>query len=469
MGQRYMCGVGSVGLGEAAASDPMNAPMSSSASTVIGPSQGGERRIPGNTLFWAFQSYVVIAVACSSFFPILFRFQEHVVIILAVLCLGRCWLENVNPWIRSPLDLPLWLFITWVLCTVPFATDPSYSFAEWKKFVAQVVVLYWSLLVLHRRRQGDLPRHILWALVLGGAVLALYALVEFVDRGGTWKDRFVRAHAFGSDYNWLSTYMVMTIPVVGSLVVISRIAWVRGTELVALALTVAAQVFSYTRGGWLGHAAQGVTLALIVGGRRLALVVLGVLAMAGAGLLVASQVGFQKDTVDSTTVDTRLAVWAIGLREITTHPVVGIGYGNNSFIKKFPQYSPQVQAQVPDRERVIPAMHSTFLMVALGSGLPALVFFVWIFIALVRRLIPVPWLSDRGDRFTVMAVGIGLAVIGFGVRNLFDYMFMGSLAHVFWLLAAIGITVTSPNWRRLVTEQEQDDQQAVTPELQAPA
>lgn len=97
--------------------------------------------------------------------------------------------------------------------------------------------------------------------------------------------------------------------------------------------------------------------------------------------------------------------------------------------------------------RIIPAMHNTFLMVALGSGLPALLSFVWIFVALLRRLIPIPWRAAWNDRWSVLAAGIGLAVIGFAVRNLFDYMFMGSLAHIFWLLAAVGITVTGSAWR----------------------
>lgn len=389
----------------------------------------------------------MIAIACSSFVPVLFRYQEHTVIILIAFCLGMCALEKKSPWIRNPLDLPLWLFMIWVLCTVPFATDSAYSFAEWKKFVAQAGVFYWSLLVLDRCRRENLPQQILWALALTGAALAVYSLVDFVDRGGTWRDRYIRANAFGSDYNWLSTYMVMTIPVVGSLIVLGRLVWFRAAQALALALMGGAQLFSYTRGGWLGHAAQGIAFATIVGGRRLALWVLGLLAMAGAGLLVASQAGFQRDTVAASTVDTRLTVWAIGLRQVATHPVVGIGYGNNSFVKKFPEYSSEAQAQVSEGTRIIPAMHNTFLMVALGSGLPALLSFVWIFVALLRRLIPIPWRAAWNDRWSVLAAGIGLAVIGFAVRNLFDYMFMGSLAHIFWLLAAVGITVTGSAWR----------------------
>ncbi|NUQ56722.1 MAG: hypothetical protein HUU14_12605, partial [Dehalococcoidia bacterium] len=124
-------------------------------------------------------------------------------------------------------------------------------------------------------------------------------------------------------------------------------------------------------------------------------------------------------------------------------PLVGIGFGNNSFIKKFPEYAVEKQDHLPQRERIIPAMHNTFLMVTLGSGLPALLSFVWIFVALLRQLLPIarPERYDQAGR--LMALGIGLAVIGLAVRNLFDYMFMGSLAHIFWLLAAVGMTVTA--------------------------
>ncbi|QOJ36648.1 MAG: O-antigen ligase family protein [Nitrospira sp.] len=428
----------------------MNAPITQSAGFEGRPSRAVGVSLPGQALFWAFQSAVLVALACTSFFPILFRYQEHAVIILFVLCLGMCWAERSSPWIRTPLDVPIAVFVLWVLATVPFATDPAYSFAEWKKFVAQVLVYYWSLLVLHRRRRRELPQQVLSSLVAGAAALSSYAIIEFLARGGTWRDRFIRAHAFGSDYNWLSTYMVMTIPVVAGLVAVAARGRWRAVQAGALVLTGAAQLFSYTRGGWLGHAAQGVMAALMVGGRRLLLGVLGAIVLVGAGLVVASQVGLQKDTVDSTTVGTRLAVWSIGLREVAASPLVGIGYGNNSFVKKFPQYSLENQAGIPERERVIPAMHSTFLMVALGSGLPALAGLLWIFVALLRRLLPVPWVPATSDRRTWLAVAIGLAVLGFGVRNCFDYMFMGSLAHVFWLLAAVGVTLTNPTWHDLV-------------------
>ncbi|MCC6967295.1 MAG: O-antigen ligase family protein [Nitrospira sp.] len=447
----------------------MNITTSSSAHSLVGPAQASDRYGSARALFWGLQGYVMVALACSSFFPLLFRYQEHTIIILIVLSLGVCAGERTSPWVRTPLDLPLWCFMIWVLCTVPFATDPAYSFAEWKKFVAQAGVFYWSLLVLARCRHERLPQLVIQAFVIGAALLACYALVEFFQRGGTWRDRFIRAHAFGSDYNWLSTYMVVAIPVAGSLLVIGRLAWSRVAQALVLGITGAAQLFSYTRGGWLGHAAQGVTLALMIGGRRLVLGVLGLLAMIGAGLVVASHSGFQTDTVDVKTVDTRLMVWTIGLGEVATHPVTGIGFGNNSFVKRFPEYSVEKQEHLPVRDRIIPAMHNTFLMVTLGSGIPALLSFAWIFVALLRRLIPIPWTIGRDRATAVLAAGIGLAVIGFAVRNLFDYMFMGSLAHLFWLLAAVGITVTGPSHLSSVPGPTLDENQPVPAEGQTSA
>jgi hypothetical protein len=40
------------------------------------------------------------------------------------------------------------------------------------------------------------------------------ALVDFIDRGGNWQDRNIRAVVQGSDYNWLSTYLVLAMSIV---------------------------------------------------------------------------------------------------------------------------------------------------------------------------------------------------------------------------------------------------------------
>ena len=172
--------------------------------------------------FWTFQAYGLLGITFLSFFPRLFHFQEYAFFLLLAVALCLAWVERVNPWVRTPIDLPLLGFVGWVLCTVPFATDPSYSFSEWKKLVAQVLVFYWAMFVLRRCRPVELSRQIVWAVVLGSLVLTGYALVDFILRGGTWRDRIVRAGAPFSDYNWLSTYLVLVIPILIGWVVTHR-------------------------------------------------------------------------------------------------------------------------------------------------------------------------------------------------------------------------------------------------------
>jgi glucan phosphoethanolaminetransferase (alkaline phosphatase superfamily) len=83
-----------------------------------------------------------------SFFPQVFRLQEHLFFILFAVALILAWFEKSRMWIRTPFDMPLLCFVGWVLCTVPFAADPNYSFSEWRKVVAHILVFYWAMYLL---------------------------------------------------------------------------------------------------------------------------------------------------------------------------------------------------------------------------------------------------------------------------------------------------------------------------------
>ena len=277
-----------------------------------------------------------------SFFPRLFHFQESAFFFLLAVALCLAWVERISPWIRTPIDLPLLGFVGWVLCTVPFATDPAYSFSEWRKLVAQVLVFYWALFVLRSHRRIELSRQIVWIMVLGSLVLSSFALVEFVLHGGTWRNRLVRAGAPYSDYNWLTTYLVLVIPILIGWVVIHRTFWVRAFGTLTLVMAGFAQVAAYTRAGWVAHFAQAVGFGLMAGRHRLVIWVLaGAIAM-GGGLIVVSEIGYQRDTIDPWTLSARVKTWGLGLQQVVQHPLVGVGYGNDTFLKV---YEAEVEAE----------------------------------------------------------------------------------------------------------------------------
>jgi heptosyltransferase-3/putative inorganic carbon (HCO3(-)) transporter len=384
---------------------------------------------------WKIEGYGLLLITGLSFFPRWFHWQEDLCFALLLIALIAAGREGLAVWTRTPIDLPLLLFIGWVLITVPFAIDPAYSLSEWRKLVAQVLVFYWAVLVLRSHGGARWITHgIGVAVSLGTLAVAGYALVDFVAQGGSWQDRVVRARAPSSSYQWLATYMVMTAPILVAMAVVAWPKWARISYWATVGLALLAEALSYTRAGWLGLVAQAVAWGLLVRRPRLALWAAGGSLAALLLFLGAVRLGYQQGTADPWTLEARVAVWQLGLTAIADHPLVGIGYGDYTFMKRFGDHPETAKAK---------GLHNTFLMVAMGSGLPALILLVWVLGQGVKTLVSQAWQTSDRERKALL-IAIALMIIGFAVRNLFDHMLAGSIAALFWILLALGIVLATP-------------------------
>jgi O-antigen ligase len=378
---------------------------------------------------WKLQGYGLLVVTFMSFFPQLFHWQEYLFFTLLTVALLSAWGEGNPVWVRTPIDLPLFLFVSWVLLSVSFATDSAYSFTEWRKLATQALVFYWAVLVF-KRNGTELSRSwVLQAVLLGSVLLCAYAIVDFLGRGGSWKDRYIRAGGPNSDYNWLSTYMIIALPFLVLGGILGRNRWHRAVSWTGAGLALVTQILAYTRAGWLGMAAQGLAFGVLTSRRRYAWAMLGLCSLLVGSLIGASKLGYQQSTVDPWTLFARLDVWKLGLQQTLEHPLFGVGYGNNTFMMLF--------ANSPEAEKAA-GPHSLFLMVMMGSGFPALVFLLW---TLGTALFSLAASARRGlDRdASVLLLAIALMIVGFAVRNFFDSMFAGSLGYLFWILLATGL------------------------------
>ena len=377
---------------------------------------------------WTAQGFGLAILAFLNFFPPLHGPTRYLFFSLLLVAVATRWKQGDSLWVRTPLDLPLLLFLGWILLTIPFSIDPDYSFREWRKLIAQALVFYWAMAVLRAQPDTRLVRHVMMAVVLGTLANAGYAVTDFIMQGGTWRDRFIRAGAPGSDYNWLSTYMVMVIPMILAGAMVGN-RWMKGLSMGVVSLAFLAEFAAYTRAGWLGLAAEGLVGGWLSGRRWLLLGLVLALAAIGFGFVVASDMGFQRSTADPWTLEVRVAVWKLAVEDLVHHPLVGIGYGNKNFVKRY--------AGRPELEKAY-GPHSTFVVVGLGSGVPALALFSWllirIFLILTRAIGPLSVVASRAIPF-----GAAVMVVGFTVRNLFDYMFIGSLANLFWILIATAL------------------------------
>jgi len=337
-----------------------------------------------------------------------------------VLLLG--WLEGKALRIRTPIDLPLLLLLTWILVTIPFSLNPEYSFEEWRKLVAQCLVFYWAVYVIReisQRRQESRavrsfpwleifgkkchPRIVLLGVLIGTLLLSGFALVDFMERGGNWQDRNIRAIVPGSDYNWLSTYMVLVMPIVVYCGITTRLLWGKIFSVGTFVLALLAHAASYTRAGWLASVAQLFTWGLITRQRVFIICfILGTILVSGV-LIGMGQRGFQADTLHTWTVETRIQVWKLGVDKMISHPIVGIGYGNNIF--------QPILADSPMGDGPM-HLHSTPLMFAVGTGIPGLVLFLWVFIRLGMEFFPKNIPKSLTDSET-LKLCLGIVLVGF--------------------------------------------------------
>jgi putative inorganic carbon (hco3(-)) transporter len=226
--------------------------------------------------------------------------------------------------------------------------------------------------------------------------------------------------------------MVLVIPIMLSLVLSAKERWLRTASGVAVGLAALAQLFTYTRAGWMASIIQQAVFWFYIGRRKVLLWIGVVAVLMVIGLGVLSYEGYQQGVTATHSLLERVAVWKIGILEVVSHPLVGVGYGDATFIKRF-----------ADRPEAGPApnLHSTFLMIAMGAGVPGLALFLAIFVKTLWELVICYRKTDEFG-FRAFVLGIAVMIVGFCLRNLFDHMFIGSLAYLFWILTAIGLAST---------------------------
>ena len=127
-----------------------------------------------------------------------------------------------------------------------------------------------------------------------------------------------------------------------------------------------AHTASYTRAGWLASVAQLFSLGIVTRGRVLFISLMLVIILVSVTLIGIAQRGYQADTLDAWTIETRIQVWKLGADQIISHPIGGIGYGNSIF--------QPVLVDTPMGDNPM-HLHNTLLMFGGGSGIPGLVLF----------------------------------------------------------------------------------------------
>ena len=106
--------------------------------------------------------------------------------------------------VRTPLDLPILLFLVWIVATAPFSVDPAYSLTEWRKTVSKILMFYF---VVNAVRNEQDVRQILLAFMVGVGSLSAFGIVDYVASGHRLFSRGDYAASLTSAGQWFSSYL----------------------------------------------------------------------------------------------------------------------------------------------------------------------------------------------------------------------------------------------------------------------
>lgn len=371
---------------------------------------------------------------------LLFVERNGFLILLGLLALW-CVVRRRHFFARTPLDVPLIAFVAWVAATIPFAMFPAYSFKEFGKLLQQGLIFYVVAFFFRTVKQ----RTALLRFIIGGLVIvSAYGIHDYL--AGVLAGDLVPPGLLSSTLPaevWLTTYLVMLMPVAMALTLYEARRAARAGYFVATSLAAVCLVLTQSRAGVLSLLCELWLFGWLLKRR-------GLLLLAGA-VSVAIAAGFLAVYLDAKGMDPghlpgrkyiplhtsegsvyhRFAIWRFALAQMLEHPIAGIGYGKDNFKNVFGQVPENLQpGQVTIRKS---GTHNLLLELTLSVGVPGLLLFLWLWVRIIRTA-----RSDTAEPWSqAMRLGMVVGVVGLSVREMFDHLLVANLATQFWILVAI--------------------------------
>lgn len=335
-----------------------------------------------------------------------------------------------------PLKAP---FAAWALiagASLVYAVEPQYSIGEIK---TELLYSFLAFFVFFTQTRGARE----WNVWLSAIVMSL--LVLSATNVWLW---YKTADAMSPQYFYngvgaYTTYVITVLPLV--IFFLFQIP-ARGLARVLICssplLLLVPAYLTMNRTVWIVVAVLMLTLVplLIVGGKSRAskLIATGALAAFFAVSLFLfysslerrSVQGQPEAVIDATlAIDPRPALWSFVVTEIASHPLRGVGFGQQSFAYAYPEW--------PQRNGVLLHTHNVFLDAGIQMGLPGIAAMIFIFSAILFEY----WRLYRSDHRAAQWLGAcGIAmVVAVVTRNITDDFFRRDLALLFWSMVGASL------------------------------
>ena len=362
-------------------------------------------------------------------------------LLLLVLMGIWCAVQRRLFFLRTPLDLPLLAFLAWVGLTIPFAAYPLYSLQEYGKLLQQVLVFYAVLFFFKEKEEWS---KLVWLLAGTSFLISLYGVMQFEPTDLLPVTSFLSAEV------WLTTYLIMMLPLSIALAWHEQRPWAKGLSIAGAAFITICLLLTQSRAGLIAFVVELWAFAWLLRRRAMVYAAAAVTVLLGVTLLLLVKVtttsGGEITIVARVPVPIktslvsfvhRLDIWAFSLEQVAEHPLVGIGYGKETSKMLFGQV-PETNLPPGHSPVRTHGAHNILLELALLVGVPGMLLFVWLAASILQVIVGgFRRVTDTFSKATL--VGIGVGAIGLAVRIQFDQMLVGTLAIQFWVMTAVAV------------------------------
>jgi len=391
----------------------------------------------------------------------LYSFDPTLVLLYAV-WLWQAWRGEARGLRLTEVDYAGMVFLAWLLIASLFGQDVGKSLGGWLLYVRGFLVYFYFAHALRFRRQ-------LWSVVLALLVLVAVqsglALLQYITRSnigsvadmvGSSVGAVRRVPVYGGSLfrvrgtlntdTSLAHWLEMLLPLVLAFWLMEQRTsrrWRAGVGLIVLfAVGIAAQIATFTRGGWIGLA-TGVVVVLglalrgrLVRDRCTALTLLSVLLLLGLVLaFFHGPIMLRLFRSAENTLRVRSNLDQVALQMIQTYPLTGIGLDN--FVSVAPRFGVGWQWETQGK---LHKVHNVYLALATEAGPLALLLFGLLLAGLLRRAwrlwqwggtSALPWANPLG--VGLLGGLVAVMVHGLVAWGLLSY----SVFPLFWLLAGL--------------------------------
>jgi len=374
-----------------------------------------------------------------------FALPKTTVLRIVILFLFAVWLmkvlrEGKINWQKTPLNLPIIMFLFICGLSTLFSVSPRLSFWGMHGFYFEgfLSFLCYGIIYFIAVNYVADKRKVLKTLLIASVIVSVYALVQatgitfFVWRG---TQPYPRVWSTFGNPNFLAPFLIMVIPIY--LIFVIKAETMRKKSLYSLftLLSVLALIFTYSRAAWLGMVVGLIVFALMINKKQLKVNSFFLIGIIVSSIILTSiyprlylrpqeRTATMKPIVERavSTVDfkepgitARLSAWGTTIKMTLKRPI--LGFGLDTLGVSFRRFMSRDYEELAGRFRTAGYAHNEFLQYAATIGLMGLSAYLFLLFTFFRVIIKV----SRNKEKNALAAGVAAACVALLINNQFSF------------------------------------------------